>query len=62
MCVKVELAGWNDPVATQYSVNSIPKIVIMDQSSAGIIGEIPWKNYQGDLSKLKQQLKSAATW
>ena len=49
-------------MARDYSVNSIPKIVIMDQSNAGVIGEIPWKNYQGDLGKLKQQLKSASTW
>lgn len=34
----------------------------MDQSNAGVIGEIPWNNYQGDLTKLKQQLNSAVTW
>jgi len=56
------MGGWNDPVATQYGVQSIPKIVIMDQYNATVIGEIPWNNYQGDTGKLKQQLKSAATW
>jgi hypothetical protein len=56
------MAGWSDPVATPYNVTSIPKVCIMDQNKASVIGEIPWNTYQGDLGKLKQQLKSAATW
>ena len=58
-CVKVNISNWGDPIATQYGINSIPKIVIIDQKSGGIIKEIPWANDQGDLGKLKQILNSA---
>jgi len=61
-CVKVNISSWGDPLATQYGINSIPKILIIDPKSGNIIGEIPWANYQGDLTKLKQQLNSAAKW
>ncbi|HPZ10668.1 MAG TPA: hypothetical protein PL110_21440 [Candidatus Eremiobacteraeota bacterium] len=60
--MSIEISGWNDPIGKQYGVNSIPKIMVLNPANASAIGEIPWSTYGGDITKLKQQLKSAATW
>jgi len=52
----------NDSIATQYGVNSIPKLLIIEPYEGKAVAEIPWGSYEGDMARLKQQLNAAATW
>ena len=62
VCVSLDIANWEEPVAVQYGVHSIPKILILDPYEAKVVAEIPWETYQGDMAKLRQQLNAASTW